>query len=303
MIKSILNIPVQIVNSIAGLFQKLALATKRPMRSDVLTIKGLISGVFVALAVFASFYFIGPYGIKENTAVNKTLLIGLAGLAGFLGMTISDFVLPATFRKFFDVSQWTVMRQTFLFILRFFFVGLLVMVFSNQVGLAKFDLPLVLLQFTGLGAIFGITAAFAQENALRNRFSSRSEAINQNLQNFSPAESQKMLFPVMAFSGANEKLSLVPNQIVSVQISKYKSQFLYQNFFGLTNKELDIQAEEVKKEVLKHPQFIQIADTEYANALAFYKVTGDASGYNLFIAKKESPVKLGRKYEKSIETL
>ncbi|WP_304232808.1 hypothetical protein [Jiulongibacter sediminis] len=303
MIKSILNIPVQIINSVAGFFQKLAQATKRPMRSGVLTLKSLISAVVVALSVFVLFYFAQPFGIRENTALNKNLLISIASVAGFLGILISDYLLPITFKKFFDSSQWTVIRQFSLFVLRFFFVGLLVMVFSNQVGLAKFDLPMVLLEFTGFGAVNGFIISFLQESTLRSKFSSKSEIINRNLQNFTPVESQKMLFPVMAFSGANEKLSLVPNQLVSVSISKYKSQLLYQNFFGLADKELDIQAEDVKKELQKHPQFIQISDHEYANAHALYKVTGDASGYELHIAKRAKPVRLSRKFEKTIESL
>jgi hypothetical protein len=303
MIKSILNIPVQITNGISVFSQKLVQASKRPMRSDVLTYKSLISAVIVALAVFVLFYFAQPFGIRENSAHNKNLLIGISGVAGFIGILISDFLLPFTFKKFFDSSQWTVIRQFSLFVLRFFFAGLLVMVISNQLGLAKFDLPIKLLQFTGLGAVLGFIISFLQERTLRNRFNSKSEIINSNLRNFTPTESQKMLFPVVSFSGVNEKLSLVPNQLVTINISKSKSQLMYQNFFGLADKELDIQAEDVKKELQKHPQFIQITANDFINAHALYKVTGDASGYELHIAKKGKPVRLSRKFEKNIENL
>ncbi|MGR3810485.1 hypothetical protein [Jiulongibacter sp. NS-SX5] len=303
MIKSILSFPVQVINKITGAFSNIIKATKKPLRADVLSINSLVIGFLVASAVFVLFTFLGPYGINQNSASNKTLLVALASLSGLVGYLVADFLLPVVFKKFFDNSHWTVMRQFFLYVLRFFFVGLFVMVFSNQVGLSKFDLPLVLLQFTAIGAVIGFILAFIQESVLSKKFVSKAEDYSSFLKNYTPAESQKMIFPVIGFSGSNDKINIVPNQLISIKINKYDSQFVYQNFFGLVDKKLDIQAEEVEKELGKHPQFFKVSSSEYVNAHAMYKVSGDASGLQIHVAKREEAIRLDKKFEKALNNL
>ncbi|MCR9065457.1 MAG: hypothetical protein NXI00_15895 [Cytophagales bacterium] len=303
MIKSILNFPVQVLQNIGAAFNKFVQACNRPLKSSVMSLKGLISSLFVASVIFALFFFVGPFGAAEYTGSNKTLLITLASAAGFVGMCISEYALPFLFKRYFDKNKWNVSREISLYAIRFFAVGSLVMVICNQTGLAKFDLPLVLLQFTAIGTGIGLLFSFIKENALRKKYESGSEAINDKLQHYAPKENNKMLFPVLAFVGSNDKISIVPNQLISVTVDKYTSKFSYQSFFGVVDKSLDIQEREVRNELSKHGQFIQLSNNEFTNAHAIYKTKADASGYLVHIAKQENPIRLSGKFEKVLENL
>jgi hypothetical protein len=67
--------------------------------------------------------------------------------------------------------------------------------------------------------------------------------------------------------------------LVSAKIRKYKTDFVYQNFFGTVNKTLDISAKDVVKELSEYSQFRQLSSKHFVNFHTVYKVMGNAAVY------------------------
>jgi hypothetical protein len=296
MIKIILGFPVQVFQSISKSISNILDASKRPVQSSVLTINGLVKAFIVAVMIAGVYFYFEPFGIKLYTSANKNLLILLSSLAGFIGLLISDYSLPSIFKSYFNVNKWSIRKEISIYILRFFFVGLVVMVFGNQTGLTNFNLPLFLLKFTAAGSLLSIAFAFYKENSLRNRFESKAQEINENLKTLKFENTNKNPFPVIKFSGSNDTISIVPNQLVSLDISKYKTDFVYQNIFGTINKTLDITSKDVLEELKEHAQFKQLNDTLYVNFNALYKVKGNGAGFKANVAKIDGLVHVSRRF-------
>jgi hypothetical protein len=303
MIKIILGFPVQVFQSISKNISRVLKLSQNPVQSSVLTNKGLIKAFIVALGISALYFYAEPYGIKEYSSANKNLLILLSSVAGFLGLLISDYSLPAIFKTYFKKTSWTLKKEISLYVLRFFFVGLMVMVFGNQTGLTNFNLPMFLLKFTAVGTLFGVIASFIKENRLRVYYQNRALEINEKIKSINLESTGSHPFPVIKFSGSNDKISLVPNQLVSAKISKYKTDFVYQNFFGTVNKTLDISAKEVIKELGEYSQFKRLNSKQFVNFLAVYKVIGNGAGYKVNVSKLNNTVQVSRKFKANLESI
>ena len=303
MTKLIFSLPVQFLQSISKMISKVLIASNNPVQSSVLTIKGLIKAFIIALIISGLYFYIEPYGIKEYSYANKNLLILLSSLAGFLGLLVSDYSLPTIFKAYFKKTNWTVRKEITLYILRFFFVGLMVMVFGNQTGLTNFNLPLFLLKFTAVGSLLGVLASFYKESMLRSRYVVRASGINERIQSLAIESSSNNPFPVIKFSGSNDKISIVPNQLISAKVSKYKTDFIYQNLFGTVNKTLDIRAKDVLDELNEYTQFRQLSSKYFVNFNAVYKVLGNGAGYKVAVSKLNGPVIVSRKFNDNLETL
>lgn len=301
MFKYIINIPVQLIQRIQAALVKTNEALKKPLRSDVLTIKSLIMGLIVASGVLAVFSLTNFFEIGSYTAADRPLLLGLVSLAAFLGIALTDFGLPLLFAKYFDKSQWTVSRQVALNTMRVFFVGLLVMVFSNQTDLAKFDLPMILLKFTLAGGVIGLILAFVKESSLRSKYKAKAESLNEKLKDMKAEDSRGL--QVLVFKGSNDSITIVPNQLISLETDKYQSHFSFQNLFGTVEKSLDILQESVVSEVRKYEQFCELNAGVFVNKLALYKVSADASGLHLHVAKKPTPIRVTPKFESRLKNI
>lgn len=304
MIKSILSFPVQVIQFITNTINRIISQSKNPLQLNVLSYKSLINAGVVACLIYGLYHFLEPFGISNYSEQNKTMLIALSAISGFIGLMISDFVLPSIFKGYFQNSNWSIIKEISLYTMRFFFLGLAVMIFGNQTGLTNFNLPIFLLQFTAAATFIGIFLAFIKESVLRKKFSGKAETVNQRIQNYAAPETKgNNPFPVLVFSGSNDKVSIVPNQLISVNIDKYKSEFVYQNILGTVNKTLDISSKDVLKEVNEYEQFIELNQNHFVNAQALYRAEGDASGYLVHIAKCSNPIGVSRKFHSVIENL
>ncbi|AWV98109.1 hypothetical protein [Arcticibacterium luteifluviistationis] len=304
MIKSILSFPLQVIQFVSNTINRIIAQSKNPLQSNVLSYKSLINAGIVACLIYGLYHFIEPFGINNYSNENKTILIALSAISGFMGLVISDFLLPSLFKSYFENSSWTVMKEISLYAMRSFFIGLMVMVLGNQTGLTNFNLPVFLLQFTVAASVIGVFIAFIKESMLRKKFQTKAESTNQRIQSYSvPESSNSNPFPVLVFSGSNDKVSIVPNQLISVNIEKYKSEFVYQNILGTVNKTLDISAADVLKEVNGYGQFIELDKNHFVNAQALYKAEGNGAGYLVHVAKFSNPIGVSRKFHGAIENL
>ncbi|WP_341225978.1 hypothetical protein [uncultured Arcticibacterium sp.] len=303
MLKLILSFPVQVIQFVSNTINRIISQSKNPLQLNVLNYKSLINAGIVACLIYGLYLFLEPFGINNYSNQNKTILIALSAISGFIGLIISDFLLPSLFKSYFENSSWTVMKEISLYAMRSFFLGLMVMVFGNQTGLTNFNLPIFLLQFTAAATFSGIFLAFIKEGILRKRFEDKAETANQRIQNYSAPVPNSNPFPVLVFSGSNDKVSIVPNQLISVNIDKYKSEFVYQNILGTVNKSLDISASDVIKEINEYEQFIELNKNHFVNAQALYKAEGNAAGYLVHVAKCTHPIGVTRKFHGAIENL
>ncbi len=291
MIKSIINIPVSIIQTISNQLVKLSQSfskkINKPVEASFLHYKGAIKAIGIGLLVGTFLFIFQPNEIAEFSGQNKTLWILATAAMAALGVLLSEFALPSVFKNYFDRKKWNVINEITLLMLNVFFAGLLSMIFANQIGLARFDLPMQLLKITGVAFIAAIIFAFIKETFLHKKYSSKADELNQHLQALPVVGKSEQLFPVLVFAGSNDKISVVPNQLINVVMNKYEAEFNYQNFFGTVTKKLSINAEDVKKELEKHSQFIQLDKTHFVNVNALTKVKANAAGYQVKISKVE----------------
>lgn len=308
MIKVILSFPVlvlqKIAQNISRFIAKILSDSKNPILSNVLSMKSSVNAAIVASLVYAIYFLLQPFGVENYTLENKNLLIGLSAAAGLFGYVTADFLFPAIFRAYFKPENWNIRKEISLYALRFFFIGLGVMVFGNQTGLTNFNLPIFLLQFTAVGTAIGLVSSFMREKTLKKRFHGKATELNKRIQSIDVEQNGKNTFPVLAFKGSNDKISIVPNQLVSAKITKYKTEFIYQNLFGTVNKTLDISRKDVIKELEAYDhQFKQLGKRHYINAQAIYKVKGNGAGYMVHVAKMDSPLNIVRNFNKRLENI
>jgi hypothetical protein len=297
--KSVLLSPFYLIQGIASNINS---KLKQALHSSVLSTRGLIAPLLTGLMVFVIAYFMQPFGIAEYSNSDKLLQIGILGGLAFIGIAICQFVLPMMLKSFYDEHQWTVSRQIVQSILMLVISSLLVFYYLNYSGLGKIEFPLDFAKFVAVLFIPIVLFTFIQESVLSNSFASKSNKIMESVQNASVIAGENPL-KMLVFNGNSNQFSLIPNQLIYAKVGDNESEFIFQNFFGVEKNILQIQKEEVIKELTSHPQFTKINEDYYINVNGIKKVSGNARGYELEIAKTEKELKVSRKFKKNIENL
>ncbi len=289
MIKAIISFPITLIQHLLTVLNRLISAFRakcnKQISSSYLSINGLLNSVLVAITITLIAFFLQPFEIALYGSSNKNLLIILLGIGALSGMLITEFILPKLFSGYFDKSKWKVIQEISIIVMRLFFTGLVVMIMGNQTGIARFNLPAELLILTGIGSFLGVIYTFLKEYFLHKTNLMKSLEFNEFIKNMPLKGQTQGLYPVMVFTGSNDKISIVPNQLINVQIGKYRSEFNFQNIFGTVKKELDIPKSDVIKEISRHSQFKKTSSDFYVNINALLKVSSDASGFKIKISK------------------
>jgi hypothetical protein len=301
MFKKILGIPVFFVRLVQTSASKTAEMMRKPLRPDVLSYKGLVLGVIVALTVYVIFKFADVVGIPAGSNSENQISLIWVSLAALAGISITDFILPVVLKDYFSSVSWTIGRQFVLNTLRVFIVVLLVLLTANQMALSAFNLPLTLSALTLVGALVGFIFAVLKESNLRNRYALEAEDLNERISKIQVSDAEGL--PVLIFKGSNESITIVPNQLVSLEIEDYQSHFIFQNLFGTVEKKLEITSNNVITKISNHAQFCELNKGFFVNKLALWKVSSDASGIQIHVAKRISPVKVARKFEGRLREL
>lgn len=303
MIKSILNIPVSLVQGLASViskaFQAFIAKFKKPFLPNFLSLGAIVFSMVLSFAVIAASVILEPFGIANYSFSNKLLLqIGQGG-ATLLGLAFALFLLPTIFQKYFNKHHWTVAKSLFTDAIAIFFGGLFMMIYSNQTGIAFFELPQALLISTAAGTLLMAISYFFRETIVSNSFKSKAKKITNKLHSEGVIEN-KGGFPVTKFVGANDVISLLPNQLIKVKVGKFESEFIYQNMFGTAVKTLEITAKQVRTEMEQFEQFISLNKNTYVNKNAIIKAEGDGGGIKLKVNKTEELIRVRKKFLKSL---
>lgn len=300
MIKSLINLPIAFAQSLFSGFQKIlqwfTIKLKQPAHSATLSVRGLVYSSLVALAVFTAFFIAGPAELasRSNTALSGQI----AGIA-FAGMIFCLFVLPLALKGFYDEHEWTVGKQIIQNLLIVLLTGGAIIFFLNlsRPGAATLLAGVLLISVLPI-----LILSFSLETFFSRKFETNAASIMNSISGQGVVSAENPL-NVLVFKTGNEKLSLVPNQLIYVKTGENQSEFFYQNFFGVESTVLPVSEKLVNEELKSHPQFKKFHPEYFVNINGIKNVSGTARGYEIGIAKVNHVVKVSRKYKKGLEQL
>lgn len=285
------------------MLKKIAKATKKELSTSVLSLRSAIIALSVGLVIYLLVTSLQPFGIGEYAADDKSLKMLLCAVAGIGAILVTDITLPLVLQGFYDKRYWTVSKQITQVFLRFIAVGISVMIYINQSGLGVANIPFVMVVLVGVAAVWSLLYALSKEKSLSKKYAESADEITERIKGHSPSETINPVLPVMHFDGVVENINIVPNQLISVKISSKSSKFIIQNLLGTTSRDLAIDKKVVFTEMAKHSHFLEIDKNLFVNEHAIYKTEGSAKGYEVFIAKTDEPVLIGKRYEKVLKSI
>jgi hypothetical protein len=258
--------------------------------------------VAIAVGVFVVLFVFQPFGIKEIEESEKMMILIICGVIAFASMLVCQFVFPFVAKSFYDEHHWNGSKQLIQSLMMSIMIslGLSYFLASKNVGSVSFPVDgLVLFAFTIIPLVLFI---FVQETMHDSKYKRKAENLNSDLKNKSVVNSDNPL-KILVFKGNNEKLSLIPNQLIYAKIDGNTSEFFYQNPFGIDKSVITIDSKEVLNELIGHPQFVKFSENIMLNTNAIQKISGSARGYDIAIARVNELVKVSGKFKKNIEKL
>lgn len=303
------NILSSIASFIASIFRGIAKLVnaflnkfKKPYHSSSMSFRGLLHSMAIAVGVFVVLFVFQPFGIKEIEESEKMMILIICGVIALGSMLICQFVFPIVAKSFYDEHHWNGSKQLIQSLLMSIMIslGLSYFLASKNVGTVSFPVDgLVFFAFTIIPLVLFI---FLQETMHDSKYKRKAENLNSDLKNKSVVNSDNPL-KILVFKGNNEKLSLIPNQLIYAKIDGNTSEFFYQNPFGIDKSVITIDSKEVLNELIGHPQFVKFSENIMLNTNAIQKISGSARGYDIAIARVKEMVKVSGKFKKNIEKL
>ncbi len=291
-----------IFRGIANLFNAILNKFKKPYHSSSMSFRGLLHSLAIAIGVFVILFVFQPFGIKEIEESAKIMILIICGLIAFASMLVCQFLFPFVAKSFYDEHHWNGSKQLIQSLLMSIMIslGLSFFLASKKVGTISFPIDgLVLFAFSIIPLILFI---FVQETMHDSKYKRKAENLNTDLKNKSVVNSDNPL-KILVFKGNNEKLSLIPNQLIYAKIDGNVSEFYYQNPFGIDKSVITIDSKQVKDELSEHPQFVKFSENIMLNTNAIQKISGSARGYDIAIARVNEMVKVSGKFKKNLEKL
>ena len=303
------NILSSIASFIASIFRGIAKLVnaflnkfKKPYHSSSMSFRGLLHSMAIAVGVFVVLFVFQPFGIKEIEESEKMMILIICGVIAFASMLVCQFVFPFVAKSFYDEHHWNGSKQLIQSLMMSIMIslGLSYFLASKNVGTVSFPVDgLVFFAFTIIPLVLFI---FVQETMHDSKYKRKAENLNSDLKNKSVVNSDNPL-KILVFKGNNEKLSLIPNQLIYAKIDGNTSEFFYQNPFGIDKSVITIDSKEVLNELIGHPQFVKFSENIMLNTNAIQKISGSARGYDIAIARVNEMVKVSGKFKKNIEKL
>jgi hypothetical protein len=174
--------------------------------------------------------------------------------------------------------------------------------FLSQKSGISLSYPSDVVYFFIVGLIPVLIFTLSQEAFHSSKYKKKAEEIKNGLNSKEVIQGNNPL-KVLVFQGENQKLSLIPNQLIYARISKNESEFYYQNLMGIDKSTLKIEEITVRKELKDHPQFMAFKSDILLNVNAIQNVTGTARGYEIAIAKVNEQIKVPSKYKSNLEKI
>lgn len=287
-----------IKNLVLAFFRKL----KNPYHSSTLRWRGLIHSIAVSVLITLGFFVIQPFSIQDLAVEEKNVLFSFIAGISILGMLICQFLLPLAFKSFYSEAKWTLGNQFFQSFLMVLIITFGLVFYLSNTASINIKFPIDAFIFVLISLIPLFIFVVIQEIMHDNKFKKKANEMNRGMNNKLVLQSENPL-NVLIFKGQNEKLSLIPNQLIYTKINKNESTFYFQNPFGLDKKMITINEDKVREELKNHPQFKAFHDDIIINVNAIQKVTGNARGYEIAIARVNELVSIPNRYKKVLEKL
>ncbi len=287
-----------IKNLILAFFRKL----KNPYHSSTLRWRGLIHSIAVSVLITLGFFVIQPFSIQDLAVEEKNVLFSFIAGISILGMLICQFLLPLAFKSFYSEAKWTLGNQFFQSFLMVVIITFGLVFYLSNTASINIIFPIDAFIFVLISLIPLFIFVVIQEIMHDNKYKKKANELNRGMNNTQVLQSENPL-KVLIFKGQNEKLSLIPNQLIYTKINKNESTFYFQNPFGLDKKMITINEDKVREELKNHPQFKAFHDDIIINVNAIQKVTGNARGYEIAIARVNELVSIPNRYKRVLEKL
>lgn len=287
-----------IKNLILAFFRKL----KNPYHSSTLRWRGLIHSIAISVLITLGFLIVQPFSIQELPVQEKNVLFFFIAGISILGMLICQFLLPLAFKSFYSEAKWTLGNQFFQSFLMVVIITFGLVFYLSNTASINIIFPIDAFIFVLISLIPLFIFVVIQEIMHDNKYKKKANELNRGMNNTQVLQSENPL-KVLIFKGQNEKLSLIPNQLIYTKINKNESTFYFQNPFGLDKKMITINEDKVREELKNHPQFKAFHDDIIININAIQKVTGNARGYEIAIARVNELVSIPNRYKKVLEKL
>jgi len=285
-------------NLVLAFFRKL----KNPYHSSTLRWRGLIHSIAISVLITLAFLIFQPFSIQDLPVKEKNVLFSFIAGISILGMLICQFLLPFAFKSFYSEAKWTLGNQFFQSFLMVLIITFGLVFYLSKTASINIKFPIDAFIFVLISLIPLFIFVVIQEIMHDNKFKKKANEMNRGMNNTLVLQSENPL-KVLIFKGQNEKLSLIPNQLIYTKINKNESAFYFQNPFGLDKKMITIDEVKVREELKNHPQFKAFHDDIIINVNAIQKVTGNARGYEIAIARVNELVSIPNRYKKVLEKL
>ncbi len=306
LVKLVVNGTIKLIKYIINGINSLVLAffrkLKNPYHSSTLRWRGFTHSIAISVLITVGFLLIQPFPIQDLPIQEKNILFSFIAGISLIGMLICQFLLPFAFKSFYNEAKWTLGNQFFQSFLMVLIITFGLVYFLSNKALINVEFPIDALKLVVLSLIPLFIFVVIQELIHDNKFKKKANEMNSGMNNKVVLQAKNPL-KILNFKGQNEKLSLIPNQLIYTKINKNESEFYFQNPFGLDKKMIYIEENKVREELKDHPQFKAFHDDIILNVNAIQKITGNARGYAIAIARVNELVSIPSRYKKILEKL
>lgn len=276
-------------------------AFSNPYRASFLSLRGYMSAIILPLIVVGLFYIFNPFGINELAQSDKnslyTKLFGITALVGVALQVLFPFIL----KDFYNEGKWTGNKQLVQYTLMIGLISFLGFYFIDKaVGSNAFMLR------GGISTLVGILVMFfytkIHQGNLAEKNVSKSEEINKVLGHKTFTHNNNGL-QFVSFQDGGNKLSLIPNQLIYVDLNGSSPEFHFQNMIGTDKKSIAVSEAAILKELSPYSQFVKVSDNLIVNQIAIQGLSGHAGGIEMQIAKLQNKIFIGQKYSTVLDKL
>jgi len=264
--------------------------------------KRLQLSFFVGSFIFTFLYIFKPFDLKNIPDIS-ILNYALYGAITFFSLIFILLILPAIFKSFYNENTWTIGKQLIIFLLilvvvttlNWFYTRIILLNIKANYNVRYFNM----IGYTFSVGIFPFVAfIYFNEKKDREKFKKGANKISLEKQ-ISPLKDEESKRITIKTFPKNETISFFLNDLIYI-----KSEGNYVSFFILENdilKELVIRCtlHNIEKQLKEYKIIYRVHRSFMINARYFYKIIGNARGYQLVSSKLEKTIPVSRRFSKN----
>jgi len=274
---------------------------KTPYFLETSVKKTLQLSFFIGSFIFIFLYIFKPFNFK-NIPDTSFYALGYGAIT-FFSLVFISIILPAIFKSFHNENAWTIGKQLIVFLLILLVVTTLNWMYTRIMLLnIKANYSVHFSEMVGYTFFVGIfpLVTFIYFNEKKDSEKFKKEANKITLQKETPPlKEEKSKRITIETIQKNEKISFFLNDLVYI-----KSEGNYVSFFIIKDdalKELVIRCtlHNIEKQLKDYKTIYRVHRSFMINARHFYKITGNARGYQLVSSKLENSIPISRSFSKN----